>query len=76
MRLTKIKLLRLRKGLLQWELARRVGIGESQMSKIETARVVPADDVLKRIAEALEVPVAALLKDFKSQSRSEALRAD
>lgn len=55
MPLTKIKLFRLKKGLLQWDLAQRVGVGESHFSKIETGRVIPSPEVLVRIADALGV---------------------
>lgn len=60
MRLTKIKLLRLRKGLYQWQLASRLGIAENQMSKIETGRLSPPEELLARIAEELGVPLDRL----------------
>ena len=55
MKLTKIKLYRLERGIFQWEVAKKIGIPESQLSKIENGRVAPSQDLVKKIAAALEV---------------------
>ncbi len=55
MKLTKIKLYRLERGIFQWEVAKKIGIPESQLSKIENGRIAPSQDLVKKIAAALEV---------------------
>ena len=55
MRLTRLKLARLESGLRQWDVARRVGVSESQLSKIETGRIIPDASVIERIAAVLDV---------------------
>jgi transcriptional regulator with XRE-family HTH domain len=64
MGLTKIKLLRLQSGLLQWQLAKMVGVPESYLSKIETGRIQPSERLLRKIASALEVK-PTILKEGK-----------
>jgi len=49
----RLKVARIAAGLNQFELAQRIGISESTISKIETRRVTPARDVQQRIAAAL-----------------------
>ena len=49
----RLKVARIATGLSQFELAQRVGISESTISKIETRRVNPAREVQQRIAVAL-----------------------
>jgi transcriptional regulator with XRE-family HTH domain len=53
-------------GLTQRELARRVGTREIEISRIETGRVCPGEDVKRRIAEALQKPALEL---FDAQRR-------
>ena len=55
MGLTRIKMVRLQRGLRQYDVARRAGIAESYMSKIETGRVKPCPELLARIAAVLDV---------------------
>ena len=52
---TEIKIARIRKGIRQFELAHRIGVNESIMSRIETGRLEASEGLLKKIAEALEV---------------------
>ena len=49
----RLKMARLTAGLSQFDLAQRVGVSESTISKIETRRVIPARAVQERIASAL-----------------------
>ncbi len=56
-------MVRMQKGLRQWDVARRAGIAETYLSKIETGRVRPNSDVLGRIARILEVAPEALLEE-------------
>ena len=43
-------------GMTQRELARRVGTKEIEISRIETGRVCPREEVKRRIAEVLGKP--------------------
>ena len=63
MRLTKIKLRRLERDLLQVDVARRAGIGRSRLSEIECGHAAPRPDELVRIARALGVDVGLLLPE-------------
>lgn len=63
MALSKIKLVRLQKGLRQWDIARQVGVTESFVSKIETGRVRPCNKLLEKIATVLEVSLECILED-------------
>jgi transcriptional regulator with XRE-family HTH domain len=60
MRLTEIKLERLRRGLRQLELAQLTGISRCRLSEIECGWIAPRADELERIARALDVPLACL----------------
>ena len=55
MSLSPIKVARMREGLRQIDVAREVGVSESQLSKIETGRVEPDEALLRKIAGALGV---------------------
>jgi len=48
-----LKIARLRSGLRAYELARRIGITEAAMSRIETGRQRPTAEVEARILEVL-----------------------
>lgn len=58
---TPMKLRRLERGVLQIELAARTKITRSRLSEIECGHVEPRAEELERIAQALDVPVAALV---------------
>ena len=55
MQLTKIRVARFKRGLFQWELAKKAGLPESILSRIETGRLQPSLDQLCKIAEVLSV---------------------
>ena len=57
MTLTKLKLARLKRGMLQWQVAAEIGISESSLSKLESGRRRPTRELLARIAAVLEVPL-------------------
>lgn len=57
----KIKTLRKRQGLSQEELSERVEINATHLSRLETGKYQPSIDVLKRLADALEVSADYLL---------------
>ena len=58
----RIKEIRERKGWTQEMLAEKAGIGRSHLARLETARQDPTLATLEKIARALKVKVAALLK--------------
>ena len=62
----RIRLLRKKKGLNQGELAEKVGINPSHLSRLENGKYQPSVDALQKIAEALEVTVDFLLSDDDS----------
>lgn len=58
---SRIRELREAKGLTITDVAQRAGMERPNLSRLEHGRHQPSVDTLERIAEALEVPVAALL---------------
>ncbi|MDR1114006.1 MAG: helix-turn-helix domain-containing protein [Candidatus Margulisbacteria bacterium] len=60
--LEKIRQTRIVKKITQFDLALEVGIAHSHLYYIESKRVIPSIDVLVKIAKALQVPLAELLK--------------
>lgn len=60
MALTRLKILRMGKGERQWDIAKRIGISDSRYSKIENGLIVPKDELLEKIADALGVAVNEL----------------
>jgi len=57
-----IRMLRQKSGLSQRQLALRMAVPRTYVSKIENEKAVPTLSSLQRLATALEVPVADLLK--------------
>jgi len=58
----KLKRVRTAKGLSRYALAKRVGISQSYVAKLEAGRSDPTVGMLQRLAKALGVPVTALLE--------------
>jgi transcriptional regulator with XRE-family HTH domain len=50
-----LKLLRIRRGLRQYQVAAKVGIAPCRLSEIETGRREPSPELLERIIRAIEV---------------------
>ena len=50
---TNIRMLRIRKGVTAKELAAKIGVSPSMISKVESGAVNPSVDVLRKIAMAL-----------------------
>ena len=50
-----MRMARGRLGLTQFDLARRVGVSESQVGKIETGRAIPEDWLKEAIARELNI---------------------
>jgi transcriptional regulator with XRE-family HTH domain len=57
---TQVRLWRTARRLTAHELAARCGVSRSLISQIETDRTSPSLEVVRRLAAALEVPIAAL----------------
>lgn len=66
-----LRTLRLTRDLTQPALAEKVGIEQSYLSKLENGRSKPSEDVLVRLAQALEVKAEALHNsdEIEEQSR-------
>lgn len=60
MPVSKLKLIRMQRGIRQFDLASRVGITEQHLSRIECGRSKPTGALLARIAAVLEVNPAEL----------------
>jgi transcriptional regulator with XRE-family HTH domain len=58
----RIKKLREARALSQEELAKRAGISRGYLARLETARQDPTLSTLEKLAKALKVDVAQLLK--------------
>ncbi len=58
-----LKIARIRKGLSQWDLAGKTEIPNYRISLIETGRVEPKADELKRLADALGTSPETLTKE-------------
>ncbi len=56
-----IKAMRQIRGLTQKELAQKCSMADSAVRKYESGKIVPKIEMLKRIADALEMPVGAFL---------------
>jgi transcriptional regulator with XRE-family HTH domain len=61
MKVSKIKLLRIEKGIKLWELAAAIGVSETMLSKIENKRICPKHKTLLKISSELGVEMAALI---------------
>ena len=55
-----LKLARVRTGRKQWEVAAKVGVSGTVLSRIEAGIVVPSDELLARIWAELERPTEAV----------------
>jgi transcriptional regulator with XRE-family HTH domain len=58
-----IKRFRRKKGLTQYQLAQDIGLRQESISRIEKGKYNPSLGTLERIAKALGVTVAELLKE-------------
>ena len=60
----RVRELRLKKNMLQGELADKVGIRESYVSDIETAKKEPCLEVIKMLAQGLGVSLRRMFWDL------------
>jgi transcriptional regulator with XRE-family HTH domain len=65
-----LRTLRLARGLTQPTLAEKAGIEQSYLSKLENGRSKPSEDVLGRLAQALEVKPEALANGDETEDRT------
>lgn len=73
----KVKELRRKKGINQKQLAEAYGVNSSTISRIENGQVRQLKShTLKRVAEALSVPVDYLVSNTSVVGHSELIRAD
>ncbi len=63
---TRIMQVRNQKGLTQRQLSERTGIAGSYLSRIENRRLEPRPKTLRKIADALGIPVSELFQDRPS----------
>jgi len=64
MALTKMKMIRMKKDMKQWDVAQKANISETYLSRIENKRVKPNFVILKRIADVLNISPEELLEDW------------
>ncbi|MEY8001930.1 helix-turn-helix domain-containing protein [Clostridium sp. Mt-5] len=57
----KIKKIRLKKGMKQYELAKRAGISNTYLSDLEVGRTTPSIKTLDKLSKALEVDIKLFL---------------
>jgi transcriptional regulator with XRE-family HTH domain len=69
---TAVRDLRLVRNLSQRQLAARMGVPRTYISKIENGKAMPTLSSLDRLARALKVDIAALLRDANVRHRDEA----
>ena len=65
----RLKELRNKKGITQYQLAEMVGIDPKHMSHIETGRSFPKADLIEKFAEALDIDYTKLFKTEHLQDR-------
>jgi transcriptional regulator with XRE-family HTH domain len=61
------------RGLSQRQLAGRMQVPRTYISKIENAKAMPTLSSLERLAQALEVDICALLRDARSRVQAETM---
>ena len=63
----KIRLMRVSKGLSQQSLAKEIGITQAHFSNIENGRCNATIDVLLRLHDSLQAPLAAFFEEIDEQ---------
>lgn len=70
----KLKSLRIEHDLSQPELAEKIGIEQSYLSKLENDKSLPSNEVFRKILDAFNLPLSVFLKDFKLGLEQDTLR--
>jgi transcriptional regulator with XRE-family HTH domain len=60
---TRLRTIREEKNMSQGEIEQRTGLLRCYLSRVENGHTMPSIDTLKKLAEALELPLYALLYD-------------
>lgn len=68
---TAVRDLRRVRNLSQRQLAGRMGVPRTYISKIENGKAMPTLSSLERLAKALQVDISALLRDAKTRHKDE-----
>ena len=66
-----LKLIRMRKGLRQWDVAKSVGVSEAYLSKLETGRATPSPELAARIAGVLGVATEDIRQAMEEPPRGD-----
>ncbi|MBE8167352.1 MAG: helix-turn-helix transcriptional regulator, partial [Shewanella sp.] len=69
-----IKKCRVEKGLSQPELADKIGIEQSYLSKLENDKSLPSNDMLQAILLAFDIKLEAILSSIESSSEKKRLK--
>ncbi len=66
----KLKLARIRAGLTQQKLANMAGVPENFLSKLETGRIQPSEEIINALRQCLSLPKSDLFaNDLWEESR-------
>lgn len=68
-----VKTLRTKSKLSQQQLAEKIGIKKEQLSEVETGKVLPTKQMIKDIANGLNIPVTSLkvfFQEIKSKDKT------
>lgn len=69
----RIKILRIERGILQKDLAKKVGISSNYISLLEGGKRSPSYRTLKKIAGALGMPTSRVISDIEDDKKNEIL---
>jgi transcriptional regulator with XRE-family HTH domain len=72
----RLRTARLRSGLSQRALAKKAGIGNATVSLIEADRINPSVSALKRILDAIDMPLSDFFAMGSTQTEQQVFRAD
>lgn len=67
----KIKNRRLEKGMKIIEVSRKTGLTSSMISQVERSLISPSIDTLKKIGEAIDIPVSYFFEDSNEEAKNE-----
>ena len=70
----KLKLLRMSRGLSQWELSHQTDMSQGRYSMIERGLIEPTAEERERLAQVLQAPAATLLRPACRKPASAALQ--
>ena len=68
---TRVKMLRITKGISQTELAKQIGVTQTHLSNIENGRAGLTIPNLIKLHEALETPISSFFEDIEGKPEEE-----